>query len=237
MSTAHRPIKLFETVVDQCPYLEDQESASIIVDPDHQIDPALFSLLSRSGFRRSGTMLYSPRCPSCQECISVRIPVDRFKPSKTQKRILKRNLDLRVQYERVEFEQSHFDLYLKYQKHRHPDSSMCDDDPWKYISFIDSYYSQSNFLSFYLNDQLIAASVVDHFQGGISAVYTYFDPEFAKRSLGTYAILYMIKQARMRQIPYVYLGYWVRNSEKMAYKSAFKPLEGYFDRKWSDLTL
>lgn len=180
-------------------------------------------------------MLYSPRCPSCQACVSVRIPVERFRPSKTQKRIAKRNADIQVRYEPVEFNQDHFELYMKYQRARHPDSTMCDDDPSKYISFIDSYFSESNFLSFYLDDTLIGVSVIDHFTGGISAVYTYFDPEHSKRSLGTYAILYLIKQARMRRIPHVYLGYWVKDSDKMAYKTAFKPLEGYLDRKWSDL--
>ena len=87
MSTAHNPIRLYETVLDDCPYLEDQKSASIIVDPDHQIDKDLFSTLSRSGFRRSGEMLYSPKCPNCSACVSVRIPSTEFKPSRGQKRV------------------------------------------------------------------------------------------------------------------------------------------------------
>jgi len=101
MSNAHNPIRLFETVVDDCPYLDNQKSASILVDPDHEIDPALFTTLSRSGFRRSGDMLYSPKCPNCNACVSVRIPVALFKASRSQKRVWRKNLDLEVSVEDV----------------------------------------------------------------------------------------------------------------------------------------
>lgn len=237
MSTAHNPIKLFETVIDDCPYLEGQRSASILVDPDHQVDSHLFALLSRSGFRRSGEMLYAPKCPSCRACISVRIPAAEYKPSRNQKRVWKKNLDLNVKIEKVNFEQAHFDMYLRYQQARHPDSSMCDDDPQKYIGFINSQFSKSRFLSIFAGEQLIGISVIDQFEGGVSAVYTFFEPEQAHRSLGTYAIMYLIKLARERAIPHVYLGYWIERSSKMTYKSKFRPLEGYVDRRWVDLNL
>ena len=235
MSTAHNPIKLYETVIDECPYLEDQQSASILVDPEHKIDQDLFALLSRSGFRRSGGMLYSPKCPSCNACVSVRIPVLDFKASRGQKRVWRKNSDLEMRVEEVTFKQQHFDLYLAYQKARHPDSSMCDEDPSKYISFIQSQYSQSRFLCIYLEDHLIGVSVLDQFEGGLSAVYTFFDPAHSQRSLGTYVILYLIKLARMRKIPFVYLGYWIKQSSKMSYKSNFKPLQGYIDRQWVEI--
>lgn len=237
MSNAHNPIRLFETVIDDCPYLEDERSASILVDPDHVIDKHLFALLSRSGFRRSGEMLYTPKCPNCKACISVRIPADEFKASRSQKRIWKKNSDISIKIEEVTFKQEHFDLYLKYQRARHPDSTMCDDDPSKYISFISSDYSKSRFLCMYQGEELIGISVVDQFDGGISAVYTFFDPEQSKRSLGTYIILYMIKLARLREIPHVYLGYWIEKSSKMSYKRHFKPLEGYINRNWVALDL
>jgi len=236
MSTAHNPIRLFETVVDDCPYLEDQKSASILVDPDHQIDGALFTMLSRSGFRRSGDMLYSPKCPSCRACVSVRIPVTRFKASRGQKRVWRKNLDLTVTVEDVRFEDEHFAMYLKYQEHRHPESSMYDDDPEKYIGFIDSYFSRSKFLCIRLGDKLIGVSVLDQFEGGLSAVYTFFDPAYSNRSIGTFAILYMVKLSRLRDIPFVYLGYWIDGSQKMDYKRQFKPLQGYLDRQWKELS-
>jgi len=216
MSTAHYPIRLFETVVDDCPYLDDQKSASILVDPDHQIDKNLFSMLSRSGFRRSGEMLYSPKCPSCNAC---------------------KNIDVRVSIEDVCFDQEHFDMYYRYQSHRHPDSSMCDIDTSKYSGFIESSYSLSKFLCFRLEGKLIGISVLDQFEGGISSVYTFFEPEHSNRSLGTYAILYALKLAKTRKIPYVYLGYWIDGSMKMDYKRKFKPLQGYMDRKWQELKL
>jgi arginine-tRNA-protein transferase len=237
MSNAHDPIRLFETVVDDCPYLDDQKSASILVDPDHQIDKNLFSMLSRSGFRRSGEMLYSPKCPSCDACISVRIPTLSFKPSRSQKRVWRKNIDLKVSIEEVRFEQEHFDMYYRYQAHRHPESSMYDEDTTKYISFIESSYSRSKFLCFRLEGDLIGISVLDQFDGGLSAVYTFFDPKHGDRSIGTYAILYALKLAKINTIAHVYLGYWINGSQKMDYKRKFKPLEGYLERQWQELGL
>jgi len=235
MSNAHNPIKLYETVIDQCPYLDDQQSASILVDPEHQIDQNLFTLLSRSGFRRSGDMLYSPKCPDCNGCISVRIPVTEFTASRSQKRVWRKNRDLSVSIEDVSYQEEHFQLYLRYQQARHPESSMCDEDPKKYTNFITSYFSRSKFLCFYLDQELIGISVLDQFEGGLSAVYTFFDPIHKQRSIGTFAILYLIKIARMRKIPHVYLGYWIEKSQKMSYKNKFLPIEGYVDRRWSVL--
>jgi len=235
MSTAHNPIKLYETVVDECPYLPGEQSASIIVDPEHTVDPALFALLSRSGFRRSGEMLYAPKCPKCNACVSVRVPVEEFKISRAQKRVWRKNTDLLVTIEDVSFKQEQFEMYLAYQQARHPDSTMCDDDPQKYISFIESQYSDSKFLCFSLAGKLIGVSIVDQFEDGLSAVYTFFDPAFSNRSLGTYAILYQIKLARLRKIPYVYLGYWIGQSSKMNYKQKFKPLQGFINRNWQDM--
>lgn len=237
MSTAHNPIRLYETVIDDCPYLDGQRSASILVDPEHEVDQSLFSLLSRSGFRRSGEMLYSPKCPNCNACVSVRIPATDFKPSRSQKRIWRKNTDIKVTIEEVEFKQEQFDLYLEYQKARHPESSMCDEDPSKYIAFIKSEFSRSRFLCMHLDGKLIGVSVVDQFNGGLSAVYTFFAPEHSKRSLGTYIILYLVKLARLRKIPFVYLGYWIDKSSKMDYKRNFRPLQGYIDRQWIDLSL
>jgi len=114
---------------------------------------------------------------------------------------------------------------------------MCDDDPEKYISFIQSNFSNSKFVCFYDNKTLIGISTIDQFDGGISAVYTFFDPEQSQRSLGTYAIMYLLKLARLREIPHVYLGYWVDQSSKMDYKRKFKPLEGYQNRQWLNLEL
>jgi arginine-tRNA-protein transferase len=127
-------------------------------------------------------------------------------------------------------------MYFRYQQARHPDSSMCDRDPQKYISFIRSSFSKSKFLCLYEEDTLIGISVLDQFDGGVSAVYTFFEPEQSNRSLGTFAILYLIKLARKQNIPYVYLGYWIEESSKMSYKSKFRPLEGYMNKRWEELT-
>ena len=232
MTNAHTPIKLFETVIDECPYLDDEQSASILVDPDHEVSEHLFSLLSHAGFRRSGEMLYSPKCPKCHACVSIRIPTTLFTPSKSQKRIWRKNQDLTIKIETVSYQQDHFDMYLRYQQARHPESTMCDEDPQKYMAFIDSTFSKSRFICMYQGETLIGISVIDQFNEGLSAVYTFFDPDQSSRSLGTYAILYLIKMARMRNIPYVYLGYWIENSKKMGYKSKFSPQQGYINKEW-----
>ncbi len=237
MSSSHNPIRLFETVIDDCPYLNGQQSASILVDPDHNVETALFSMLSRSGFRRSGNMLYAPKCPTCNACVSVRIPAVRFKPSRSQRRVWKKNSNTKVTLEEVRYEEKHFELYLKYQRHRHSDSSMCDDNPEKYIGFIESNYASSKLLCMHLDEQLIGICVLDQFEGGLSAVYTFFDPQYSHLSLGTYAILYTVKLARLHDIPFVYLGYWIDQSQKMDYKRNFKPLQGYVDKKWQELEL
>lgn len=237
MSSLRTPIKLFETVTDQCPYLEHELSASILIDPDKPVKPALFSLLSKSGFRRSGSMLYSPKCPTCKACISVRVPSKEYQSTRSQKRVWRKNTDLTVTIEDVKFKQQHFELYLKYQQHRHPESTMCDDAPEKYISFLQSNFSNSKLVCFHDGTQVIGISAIDQFDGGISAVYTFFDPDQSHRSLGTFAIMYLLKLARLREIPHVYLGYWVDKSDKMDYKRKFKPLEGYQNRQWLNLEL
>ena len=165
----------------------------------------------------------------------MRIPVAQFKPSRSQKRVWKKNTDLVARIEDVSFKQEHFDLYLRYQRARHEDSSMCDEDPSKYVAFIESKFSKSKFVCFYLHDELVGISVVDQFAGGLSAVYTFFEPELSDRSLGTYAILYLVRLAQVKDVPYVYLGYWIKESQKMGYKTNFRPLEGYFDRNWKVL--
>ena len=114
---------------------------------------------------------------------------------------------------------------------------MCDEDESKYNSFIQSNYSASRFLCFRLEGKLVGISVLDQFDGGLSAVYTFFDPDYSDRSIGTYAILYAVKLAKMHKIPHVYLGYWIDGSQKMDYKRKFKPLEGFIQRKWQDLEL
>ena len=229
---SYQSIKLYKTVAEPCPYLDGRQSSSIIVDPDMEIDNFIFSSLSKSGFRRSGEMLYKPRCDNCNACISVRIPTEKFSASKSQKRVWKRNLDIDVSIETSDFNEQHFELYIRYQKARHPDSSMCNDDPDKYRNFIMSRFSASEFHVFYLKKRLIGICVTDKLESGVSAVYSFFEPELQQRSLGTFFIMHLIKYAKTHRLPYVYLGYWVKNSQKMDYKSKFRPLEGYVDNNW-----
>ena len=229
---SYQSIKLYKTVAEPCPYLPDLQSSSIIVDPDMEVDNYIFSSLSKSGFRRSGEMLYKPRCHNCNACISVRIPTETFKANRSQKRTWKRNLDIDASIEPAQFKQEHFELYIRYQQARHPDSSMCNDDPDKYKNFIMSRFSDSEFHVFYLKNNLVGVCVTDKLDNGISAVYSFFEPELHQRSLGTLFIMHLIKYAKLNRMPFVYLGYWVKNSQKMHYKRKFRPLEGFIDDQW-----
>lgn len=236
MIRAEQPIKLFFSVPHACPYLSGEEATTLVIDPDLAVNAALLSKLTRTGFRRSGDMIYRPHCARCQACVSVRVSTKYFTPTRSQRRVRHRNRDLRVVQELAGFKSEHFELYLRYQAHRHPDSSMCDPDPEKYESFLISGRAHTLFYTMYLADQLVGVAVADQLTDGLSAVYTFFEPSHAKRSLGTYAILWQIEQAKRQQLDWVYLGYWIRQSQKMSYKAQFRPLQGYIDNRWQILS-
>ena len=225
-------IGLYLTIPEPCPYLDSKISTSLVVDPEYSHSLASISQLTRNGFRRSGNMIYRPHCDVCKSCVSVRIPVNDFQPNKSQRRVIKKNQDIVVERTNADHDAEHFELYLKYQKSRHPESSMCDDDPQRYREFLISKNTDTWFNCFYLDAKLVAVSVIDRLDDGLSAVYTFFDPDLHSRSLGTLAVLGMINEARSMQKDYVYLGYWIENSDKMSYKTRFAPLEFYLNQQW-----
>ncbi|MDG2087530.1 MAG: arginyltransferase [Arenicellaceae bacterium] len=225
-------ISLYLTIPEPCPYLEARNSTSLVVDPEYSHSLASISQLTRNGFRRSGNMIYRPHCDNCKSCVSVRIPVKVFRPNRSQRRVLKKNHDIVVERTNAYYDAEHFKLYLKYQKSRHPESSMCDDDPQRYREFLMSKNTDTWFNCFYLDNKLIAVSVIDRLDDGVSAAYTFFDPDMYTRSLGTFAILEMIKEVKSKELDYVYLGYWIEESEKMNYKTRFAPLEFYLNQRW-----
>ncbi len=225
-------VKVYLSTSHDCPYLPGRVASSLVVDPDLPIDAARLSFFTAQGFRRSGDIIYRPHCAACRECVSVRVPVAEFRPNRTQRRIQRRNADLRIKPVSAEFKDAHFDLYLRYQHARHPDSDMCDPDPDKYHQFLISDRYQSVFYEMYAGVELLAVAVSDELDDGMSAVYTFFAPEAEKRSLGTYAVLWQIDNARLRHLPWVYLGYWIRDCGKMAYKTSFRPIEGFRHGEW-----
>lgn len=230
MDNPAESVKIYLSTPHTCPYLPDRMASSLVVDPDLDIDQTRLTMFTQSGFRRSGDIIYRPHCQDCDACVSVRVPVRDFVPNRAQRRVLKRNRDLRVVAIPGQFKDEHFALYLRYQQARHADSDMCDPDPEKYQQFLVD--DHSTFFEMYCGERLLAVAVSDELDDGLSAVYTFFAPETAGRSLGTFAVLWQIHKARAMGQPWVYLGYWIRDCRKMAYKTSFRPIEGFRNRRW-----
>lgn len=229
--TGPRPRLLLGTE-HPCSYLDQRMARSVFVDPQVAIDAPRYGALLDLGFRRSGGYVYRPACGSCQECRPVRIPVAAFRAARGQRRCLKRNADLRVTVE-PELSAEHYALYRRYLYARHPGGGMDPEDREAFRAFLSSAWGYTEILS--VRDpggRLLAGGVVDRVPNGLSAVYTYFEPEVPDRSLGTYVILGEIERTRALQLPYLYLGYWVKGSEKMDYKSKFRPLELLTAQGW-----
>jgi arginine-tRNA-protein transferase len=186
------------------------------------------------GFRRSGEYVYRPHCVGCNACIPARVPVAQFKPRRVQRRTWKQNADVRVVRRPADYDLEHFALYRRYIAQRHPGGGMDSADPGQYLEFLTSSWCDTAFYEFRADSRLLAVAVVDHLWQGLSAVYTFFDPEEEARSLGTYAVLWEIEEARRRGLAFLYLGYWIKECPKMRYKGTFRPLQVYRDGCWQE---
>lgn len=225
-------LQFFQTHPHPCSYLSDQSASTIFLNPKQTLDNSLYSQLSEYGFRRSGTHIYKPACSHCQACIPVRIPVKLFKPKRNQKRTWNRNKDLVVSIVDTIDTDEHYNLYERYINERHSDGDMFPPSKKQFTSFLSDEWPSIRYYEFRLMGRLIATSVADIMDNGISAVYSYYDPSELKRSLGTHIILFLVEQAKMLGLPSVYLGYWIKSSPKMNYKSTFRPLEIQNGSRW-----
>ncbi len=228
-------IPLLVSSPNPCSYLEGEQAQSAFVSPVFKLNTRIYSHLIAHGFRRSGDDVYSPHCGHCSQCISSRIKTLEFKANRRQKRCYKKNSETVAVIKPAQFEEQHYDLYMRYQKHKHPDSGMADSSPDDYISFLSSSWCQTQFVEFHIEKQLAAVAVVDFLDNALSAVYTFFDPEFSHYSLGTYAVLWQIETAKQRGLDWVYLGYWIADCQKMAYKNQYQPLQGFVNQHWVSL--
>ncbi len=219
---------LYQSTQHVCPYLNQHTAANLLVDPRFNVTPALYDQLILNGFRRNGALYYRPHCPSCQQCRSARIAVSEFQPSRSHQRVLRRNHDVTLELRTVGFRDEHFALYRAYQANRHAGDSMDDPDPQKYEMFLTRSNIDTFMVELRLGRRLLAVSVMDHVANGLSAVYTFFDPEEAARSPGTLAILKQIELTRRIEYDWLYLGYWIKDSPKMTYKTRFQPLQAFF---------
>ncbi len=229
-------LRLFITHPHDCSYLEDEEAVTLFVDPAVTIDGNTYSKLSAAGFRRSGPHIYKPRCPSCQACVPARIPVELFKPSRRQKRCLNNNRDVEILSKSVGNTEEHYQLYERYISARHSDGDMYPPSRDQFESFLNCEWGNTRHMEFRLDGRLIGVAVCDHMDDALSAVYTYFDPDLPKRSLGVYGILKQIALTKELGLTHLYLGYWIKNCSKMSYKTEYRPLDVLINQNWLHLS-
>ncbi|MGH8551240.1 MAG: arginyltransferase [Methylococcales bacterium] len=227
-----RPLQFVLGNEQDCDYLPGRSARTAFLISDREHAGNDYQTLIKQGFRRSGDLIYRPCCRECKACVPVRIPVERFQPSRKQQRTWKKNADLRVDRKPPVFNPVHFDLYRRYLNARHPGGAMGESGPEEYLRFLSSAWARTSFYEFTLDSRVVAVAVVDHLNDALSAVYTFFEPKLAKRSLGSYAILREIEEARQLGLPFLYLGYWIEACVKMAYKTDYRPIEGQFERRW-----
>lgn len=231
-------IKLGLTQEHPCSYLEHEQSRSLMVMDEQLLSPRTYEALLEHGFRRSGDYVYRPWCDKCKQCHAVRVPVDSFHASRSQRRCLKANQDLQLIWRPAELTDEQYALYLTYQSGRHRGGAMAESSFEETERFLLASWNDVRFLEMRLNQELVALAVTDFQPQSLSAVYTFFRPDMRKRSLGSYAILQQIARARQLGKRWLYLGYWIPESRKMAYKSVFRPievrapLEHMHDEKW-----
>ena len=231
-------LQFYVTTPYKCGYLPNKLAQSLIASPQHLIDANIYSGLITQGFRRSGKFAYRPHCENCRACIAIRLILASFAPTRSQKRALKQHADLTANILPLAYKQSHFALYTSYQALRHSDESAgiqidAQTDAEQYRQFLCMSNVESLMIEFCdAQGQVKIVSVIDIVQDGVSAVYTFYDASMAKASYGTYSIMWLAQWTKSLNLPYLYLGYWIEASQKMAYKQQFKPQQKLLDGEW-----
>jgi len=228
-------LQFYATAPYPCSYLPDRPARSQVATPSHLIDTGVYSELVRLGFRRSGAFTYRPYCDNCRACVPVRVPVDAFHPSRSQRRAWAKHRGLWVAERALSFVPEHYELYLAYQRSRHSGGGMDQDSHEQYQHFLLHSNVDTSLIEFREGETLRMVSLVDLLADGLSSVYTFFDPGSGRASFGTFSILWQIERCKALGLPYLYLGYWIRESPKMAYKSNFRPVEGFIRGLWRTL--
>lgn len=224
--------QFYVTAPQPCPYLADREERKLFTTLDIDSAPELNNALSHQGFRRSQNVIYRPSCSSCSACQSARVMVKGFAPSKSQKRVLRRNNNLVRTIKRPWATEEHYALFSAYLNSRHADGGMAGMEIEEFAAMIEESPVNTQLIQYTLDDELVAVCLTDSLSDGLSMVYSFFKPELARNSIGTYMILDHIRIAKQVGMPYVYLGYWVQNSPKMDYKAKFMPLETFQSDGW-----